>query len=39
MKSKLEGTVIYFKFVDCTPDAAERKEELQNRSPQQQDET
>ena len=36
MESKLEGTVTYLQFVDCTLDAAKQNEEPQDRPPQQQ---
>ena len=38
MKSKLEGTVNYLRFVDFTLDAAKQNEELQDRPPQWQEE-
>ena len=38
MKSKLEGTGSYFKFIDCLLDAANQNEELYDRSPKQQEE-
>ena len=38
MESKLEGTVNYLQFVDCTLDAAKQKEEPQDRPPNQQEE-
>ena len=36
MESKLESTVNYLQFVECTLDAGKQNEELQNRPPQQQ---
>ena len=38
MESKLEGTVNYLQFVDCTPDAAKQNEKPQDRPPKQQEE-
>ena len=35
MESKLEGTVNYLQFVDCTLDAGEQTEEPQFRPPKQ----
>ena len=37
MESKLEGTVNFLRFVDCTLDAAKQNEEPQDRSPKQQE--
>ena len=37
MKSKLEGTVHYLQFVECTLDAAKENEETQDRPPNQQE--
>ena len=36
MESKLEDTVTYLQFIDCTLDAAKQNEKLQNRPPQRQ---
>ena len=36
MEIKLEGTVNYLQFVDCTLDAAKENEEAQDRPPKQQ---
>ena len=38
MESKLEGTVNYLQFVDCTVYAAKQNEEPQDRPPKQQEE-
>ena len=38
MESKLEGTVTYLQFVDCTLDAAEQNEAPQDKPPLQQEE-
>ena len=38
MESKLEDTVTYLQFVDCTLDAAKQNEESQDRTPKQQGE-
>ena len=38
MESKLEGTINYLQFVDCTLDAANQNEDLQDRPPNQQQE-
>ena len=35
MESKLEGTVNYLRFIDCTKDAAKQNEELHDRLPKQ----
>ena len=37
MESKLEGTVNYLQFVDCTLDAAKQIEESWDRLPKQQE--
>ena len=39
MKSKLEGTVTYLQFIDCTLNAEKQNEEQQNKPPQQQEES
>ena len=38
MESKLEGTINYLQFVDCTPGAAKENEEPQDRPPKLQEE-
>ena len=38
MESKLECTVNYLQFVDCTLDATKQNQETQDRPPQQQEE-
>ena len=38
MESKLEGTLNYLQFVDCSFDAAKENEEPQDRSLKQQEE-
>ena len=38
MKSKLEGTVNYLQFVDCTLNEAKQNEEPQDMPPKQQQE-
>ena len=38
MESKLESTVNYLQFIDCTFDAPKQNEEPQDRPPKQQDE-
>ena len=38
MESKLEDTVNYLQFIDCTFDAKKQNEEPQNRSPKKQQE-
>ena len=38
MKSKLEGTVDYLQFIDCTLDTAKHNEEPWNRPPKKKDE-
>ena len=37
MERKLEGTVNYLQFVECTLDAAKKNEEPQDRPPKQQE--
>ena len=38
MKSKLDGTVNYLQFVDCTLDSAKQNEEPYDKPPKQQEE-
>ena len=38
MENKLDGTVTYLQFGDCTLDAAQQNEEPQYRPPKQQEE-
>ena len=38
MKSKLEGTVNYLQFIDCTLDTEKQNEEPQDKPPKQQEE-